>query len=187
MALRSLLPGLREVFGQVGGLSVIASASFIRPNDAVIYAVGDLIANNTVAGNVVPLALPVAFANDRTGLIRKLRLKVNDPAWKAGIIRCHLFQNSPTVNVGDNGALNAAETYGFTESEYLGACDITLAKQTSDNFAKGFGVCVAAEGQEWNFAPAAGTQTIYALLEARSAVTPAAQKTFTLSAEVWQN
>jgi hypothetical protein len=118
-------------------------------------------------------------------MMRSLRLKVNDTAWKGATVRVHLFRDSPTVTVGDNGALNTSETYAFTESNYMGYCDIALPQQTSDGYVKGFGV--RSIGGEWNFDAAAGSQNIYVLLEARTGVTPGSAKTFALVAETLQN
>jgi hypothetical protein len=164
--------------GQVGGHIAIASAAMTRPADTSAYSVGDLIANNTVAGSVVPIALAVARVNDGSGMIRRIRLKTNDAAFAAAVIRVHLYRDSPTVTNGDNG------TFLTTESNYIGYADITLDRHFSDA-EKGFGV--PAVGPEWSFQSSAGTQNIYALLEARSAVTPGSAKTWTLIAETFQN
>jgi hypothetical protein len=167
------------------GLAANVSGSTTRPNDTATYASGDLIANSTTAGSVVPIALTVGRANGATGMIRALRLKVNDAAWKGATIRAHLFRDSPVVTVGDNGAFNASEVYACNEAAYMGYVDITLSQQFNDPMVKGFGA--RQVGSEWNFDCAAASQNIYALLEARSAITPAASKVFTLLAETLQN
>lgn len=148
--------------------------SFNRPADTTQYTIGDLIANNTVAGSVIPLSITVP--SDAPCVLNRLRLKVNDTAWKAGIIRVHMFKDLPTVTVGDNGALNASETYAFTEADYLGYADVTLAQQTSDGFVKGFAAFQVVFDSD-GFG-------ISALLEARTAVTPGSAKTFTLVPEI---
>lgn len=148
--------------------------SITRPADTNIYAIGDLIANNTTAGSVTPMA--ITAPGDGACVLNRVRLKVNDTAWKAGVIRVHLFRTLPTVTVGDNGALNASETYAFTESDYLGYVDVTLSVQTSDGFAKGFAA--------WQVVFDSDGYAIYALLEARTAVTPGSAKIFTLVPEI---
>jgi hypothetical protein len=187
--LKALLTGINLAasanhIGEVGGRSIAATASFTRPADTSAYAVGDLIANSTTAASVVPMALAVARINGGTGIIRKLRLKTNDAAWKNAVVRVHLFELSPTVTVGDNGVFNAAETLACTESSYIGYADVTLGKQFSDS-VKGF--AMPGEGVEWTFVAAAASQNVYALLEARTALTPASAALFTLSAETHQN
>lgn len=157
----------RDSIGVFGPPSIAATAPVLtRPADTTAYSVGDLIANNVTAGSVMPLAIPVAAAPDAPVMLRRARIKANNAAWKGAVVRLHLFKNAPTVTVGDNGQLNNAETYAFTESLYLGYVDLTLAIATGDGWAKGFADinCIAE--------PAAGTVNIYGLLEARSAVTP---------------
>ena len=165
--------------GEVGGKTIIAGASVTRPADTNAYAVGDLIANSTTAGSVTPLALTLARVNQGTGMIRRARLKVNDTAWLNATVRVHFYKNSPTCTNGDNGA------WSTTESEYLGACDVTFDKSFSDPFVKGIGV--PNSGSEINFDCAAASETIYVLLETRSAVTPGSAKAFSLVAEVLAN
>ena len=156
----------------------IVSGSVTRPNDTAAYISGDLIANSTTAGQVVPIALAAGRAVGSSGLIRRLSLKVNDSAWANATIRVHLYRDSPTLANGDNGA------WSTTESNYLGASDILLDRSFTDA-VKGIGI--PNNGSEWSFEPSAGTRNIFALLESRSAVTPAASKIFTLIAEVHQN
>jgi hypothetical protein len=165
--------------GQVGGHIATATATLTRPADITAYAAGDLIANSATAGSVVPLTLAVARAAGKSGAIRRLRLKVNDTAWLNAIVRVHLYRQSPAVANGDNGALSS------TESDHIGYSDITLDRQFSDSCVKGIGV--PAVGSEFNFEPDPGTANIYALLECRGAVTPAASKTFALTVEAYQN
>jgi hypothetical protein len=165
--------------GEVGGKTIIAGASVTRPADTSAYAIGDLIANSTTAGSVTPLALAAARVAQGTGMIRRARLKVNDAAWANAIVRVHFYRDSPACAAGDNGA------WSTTESNYLGACDVTLDKSFSDPFVKGTGV--PAAGSEINFDCAASSQNVYALLEARSAVTPGSAKVFSLVVEVLAN
>lgn len=171
--------------GEVGGLIKLISAAFARPNDTTAYAVGDLIANSTAAGSVVPLTLAVARSADKSAMIRKLHLKVDGTAWMNATIRVHLFRNQPVPTVGDNGVFNASGVLATTEASYLGYTDVPIIAQFTDPFVKGFGT--PTFGSEWNVEPKVTTANVYALLEARTAVTPAALKNFTLTAEVHQN
>lgn len=165
--------------GAVGNHIGIVSAGFTRPANTTAYASGQLIANSTSAGSVVPMALVASRDLDFTGMIRRARIKVNDAAWINATVRVHCYKNSPTVANGDGGA------WSTTESEYLGALDVTFDKQFTDPLVKGIGV--PNNGSEINFAPALNTTTIYCLLEARSAVTPASGSAWTLTLEVLQN
>jgi hypothetical protein len=161
----------------VGPLSQAVGGTLTRDTNTTQYTAGDLIA--PAAGNKY-ITLAVARAVDTPVWIKRLRLKVNDNAWKGSTVRVHLFKDAPTVTPADNAALNSSETYAFTESNYLGYVEITLTQQTNDATAlvKGFATAdIIAE-------PSSGTVNIFAVLECRSTPTPAASKVFTLTAEV---
>jgi hypothetical protein len=165
----------------VAGNYTAASGNFTRPANTTAYSSGQIIANNTTAGSCSPITLTVARANNTTGAIRRVSLKVNDSAWLNATVRVHLFQDSPTYSAGDGGTL----TGNLTESGYLGYCDVTIDRSFASTTVKGRGV--PDVGAEINFTPSSGTQNIFAVLEARSAVTPAASKVFTVTAEAMQN
>lgn len=160
------------------------SANFTRPATTSAIAVGDLLANDVTAGSVVPLTLAVARDVGLTGLIRKLRLKTTDTAFKDASVRVHLFASAPVPTVGDNGVLTSSGTMASTESNYLGFSDITLRSAFSDA-VKGFGV--AAFGYEFVF-QTSGNANIYALLESLTAVAvTGSANVWTLTAEVFQD
>lgn len=165
----------------VGGAQITASGNFTRPANTTAYSSGQIIAESVTAGSCNPISLAVARAIDSTGAIRRVYLRVNDTAWLNATVRVHLFRSAVTFAAGDGGTLAG----NLTESGYLGYCDVTLDRQFSNPFVAGHGV--PAIGGEINFLPTSGAQTVFAVLEARSAVTPTASKVFTLSAEVYQN
>lgn len=180
--LTSLLTGIilaaGEAFiGSVGGRAAIVSANFTGAATAA-YVSGDLIANHATAGSVVALTLAAARANDKTGIVRRARLKTTDTAAAGAIVRVHFYKTAPTCTNGDSSA------WLTTESAYLGYVEMTLDRHFSDA-EKGLGV--PAVGSEITFEPDVGTQNIYALLEARSGFTPIAAKVWTLTVEVHQN
>lgn len=146
------------------------------------YAAGDLIAQSATAASCSGVAIQAARANDKTGMIRRVRLKCNDiTPFLNATIRVHLFKDAPTFANGDNAAFAG----GLSESNYLGAMDVILDRQFSD-FVKGIGV--PNTGTEINFEPSAGTRNVYAVLETRTAITSAgASKAFTIVLEVLQN
>jgi hypothetical protein len=174
--------------GEVGGRTAIVGASFARPADNAAYAIGDAILDSTTAATVNAnvtagtagiMRLHVGRATDKTGMIRRLRLKTNDTTFAGATIRVHLYKDRPTVTNGDNGA------WLTTESTYIGYADIVLDRHFSDA-EKGIGTPSA--GSEWNFDPSAGTDYIHAILETRTAIAaPGSAKTWTLTAETLQN
>lgn len=171
-------PAGEAFIGFIGGKADVASGNFTRPNDTTAYASGDLVANSTTAGSVTPISLTVARANDATGMIRRVRLNKSGTGTTNASFRVHFYRTSPTLTNGDNGV------WLSTVAGYLGACDVTIDKVFSDA-AKGTGAPLV--GSEINFLPTSGARTIFALVEARGAYTPAAQEVFTVEVEVLQN
>lgn len=154
------------------------TASFTRPSDTTAYASGDLVANSTVAGSVVPIRLLGAARNiGGQGIINRLTLGKTGTTLTNAQFRVHFYLQSPTVSNGDNGAWisNAAG--------YLGSVDVTIDKAFS---AGSQGYSTITEGNQITFTADANTKDIYALVEARGAYTPASGETFTLAVRVEQ-
>jgi hypothetical protein len=167
----------------VGGYSAVVAASFVRPADSTTYASGDLVANSTTAASVVPLSLALARVTGGTGLIVRARLKKTSTGITNAVFRVHFYRDDPSassgITNGDNGA------WLTKEANHVGSIDITMDKVFSD-FAKGSGVPKVSDGNLCNlvFDAATGSQTIYALIEARAAYAPISGETFTLAVEV---
>jgi hypothetical protein len=137
------------------------SASFTRPADTTAYASGDLVANNVTAGSVVPMSLTPP---QRTGNVKRVTIKKSGTSVTNASFRLHLYDSSPTPVNGDNGA------WSTTVAAYLGSVDVTVDKAFTDG-AVGVGTC------DFNLA---GT-SLFALLEARGAYTPASAEVFTVT------
>ncbi len=147
--------------------SRILSSTITRPNDTTAYAAGDLVANDTTAGNVTP------FSWDLSGAASGCRVRqVNVIKSAAGVtnasFRVWLFNASKAVTNGDNGAIAPTTMASFigslTGSASLGGTAGAVCQ------------CVADVGEIWP----GKAGTLYALLEARGAYTPGAQETFQL-------
>lgn len=151
------------------------SVSFTRPNDTTAYASGDLVANSTTAGLVVPMQFPVQ-GNSMPGSTRitRLRLTKSNISPTNAQFRVHLYGALPTPTNGDNGAWLTDQALN-----YLGAIDVASMKAFSDGCSD---VGAATAGSEFLIRlPAA--KIIYALLEAKAAYTPVANEVFTLTLE----
>jgi len=161
---------------QVGGHTARVSTSFTRPADTIAYASGDLVANSTTAGSVVPMTFAIGRnAGTLGGMIRRIRLRKTGTSTTNAQFRLHLYSSSPTPSNGDNGAWLTDQA-----ANYVGAIDVTCDKVFTDG-AAGNGVPVV--GSEINFTAA----TYYGLLEARAGYTPASGETFNVLLEVIQN
>lgn len=149
-------------------------ASFTRPADTTAYAVGDLVANSTSAGSVVPLNF-ITFGEtpspSQNGIIRRARLTKSGTTVTNAQFRLHVLNSLPVPVNGDNGALSTTKALG-----YLGYFDFDMTGGTI--FTDGAtAIGVPGTGNELGYEfPTSGA--IYGLLEARAAYTPASGEVF---------
>jgi hypothetical protein len=152
----------------------VVNSNFTRPADTTAYASGDLVANSTTAGSVTPLSFTIWRAGAGQTIIQRARLAKSGTSTTSAAFRIHFYQATQTVTNGDNGAWLSTGA-----QDYLGNIDIAAMFAFSDG-ANGFGA--AAAGAEMRFRFATGN-TLYCLLEARGAYTPASAEVFTLYLE----
>lgn len=151
------------------------SASFTRPNDTLAYAAGDLVANSTTAGSVVPMQISLANSAGPRGQTRITRARLTKSGTTAtnANFRVHLYSTSPTPANGDNGAWSTDQS-----ANWLGNIDVTSMLAFTDGCT---GTGSATAGSEMFLNLPSGT--IFALLMAQAAYTPAANEVFTLTLE----
>jgi hypothetical protein len=144
--------------------------TFTRPADATAYASGDLVANNVTAGSVVPLSFTTSAngTNVGGGQIRRVRLSKSGTSVTNAAFRVHFYSVTPVAANGDNGVWSTSQA-----AAYLGSIDVTVDKAFTD------GASGSATG-EINFIGS----SLFALIEARGAYTPANAETFTLTLEI---
>lgn len=152
-------------------LVTLVATTFTRPADTTAYAAGDLIANSTTAGSVVPLSFKVPLVGESAKIVGVRLTKSDQTDVANSAIDFWFFTASPTVANGDNGALSA----DLVTAGYLGqmACPTMLAG-TDD----AIGIDFLGEADQIRFNPMRN-QVIYALLEATAAYSPASAETFT--------
>jgi hypothetical protein len=161
------------------------SDPFTRPADTTAYATGDLIANSTVAGSVIPFQfLGAARIGAGAGVISRCRLFKTTASLTNAQFRLYLFKTSPTVSVGDNAAFNTAGALACNNgANYLGKFDFTMDVSFSDGAT---GSALPGNGaDDIHFKLTSGT-TVYGLLEARAAYTPGSAEIFTATFEAEQ-
>lgn len=158
-------------------ISANPSANFSRPADTTAYASGDLVANNTTAGSVTPLAFTAARVAAGSFLVHRVKLAKSGTSITNTLFRLHLFTASPTVANGDNGAISMTGV-----ASYLGYVDVAIDQAFTDG-AAGF----SSIGMNDMVVKLGAGQTIYGLLEARAAYTPASGETFTVTLDVVQD
>src|SRR4051812_38133546 len=87
---------------RIVGKSAVVGASFTRPANTTPYTANNLIANNTAAGSVTPIPLPVARVNAGTGVVRRIRVSTSNTGLTGTeVVSVELFKLSPTVANGD--------------------------------------------------------------------------------------
>lgn len=158
-----------------------ATATFTRPNDTTTYASGDLVANSTDAASVVAMS----FVFDRYRLskgsvaVRSAIIQRGDATDVANAqFRLHLFSATPTFGTnGDNDPISGNTTGA---SVWLGSIDVNTSIAFADD-AVGDGVPTNRPEIVVPFDMGrADTVTLFGILEARAAYSPAAQEVFTV-------
>lgn len=156
------------------------SDNFTRPNNTTAYGAGDLVANSATAGLVAPLEFAsAARENGGTGAIRAAVVRKSDADTANATFDLHIFTTSPTVQNGDNDALVPDD-----KDTWIGSLSITVGQAFNDGAA---GRGAPGAGQEINFACAAADTSLYGLLEATGAYSPAANEVFTIEIEIHQD
>jgi hypothetical protein len=107
-----------------------SSASFTRPADTTAYASGDLVANSTTVGSVVPLTFArVTKGSGQSSQIRRIGITKTGTSITNTTVRVHLFSVLPTLATnGDNGAI----TIATGAAGYLGQVDVVINQAFTD-------------------------------------------------------
>lgn len=171
-------------------ISASAATEMTRTSDGNAYAIGDAISTTVTGSAVTPITFTVARANGYPGRIIGALMFVNS-ATAFAYIRLHLFNQAPFAAAGyqaDNAALALTYTAMKTGAaganpNYIGYVDFNgwVAQSAS---AASYGT---SDQTELQFAPAAASQSIYGLLEARAAFTPASAETFDITLDLLQD
>jgi hypothetical protein len=153
------------------------TGSFTRPSDTTAYASGDLVANSTTAGSVVATELrAVGQYPGGASIVRRAVVRKSGTSTTNAAFRLHLYRGSTiTAANGDNGAWSTNQV-----ANYLGYLDVTAMVAFTDG---AYGSGVPGFGSEIMVRLASG-QSVYALLEARGAYTPASAEVFTIGLDL---
>lgn len=146
--------------------------SFTRPADTTAYASGDLVANSTTAGSVVPVLLIPPSASGGPRLLRRIKFAKSGTDLTGASFRIHVYSVLPTISNGDNGAWLTSGVAGA-----VGAMDVTVDRAFTDG---AYGIALPILGTEFTIDASLPT---YALVEARGAYTPVSGEIFSIDAE----
>lgn len=153
------------------------SATFTRPANTTAYATGQLVANSVSPASVVPMAFALgnAFPQGQYRLTRARLFKSGTGVTNA-TFRLHLYQALPVVQASSGDGATWLTTGA---ASWLGNIDISSMLPFSDG-AAGTGSCPA--GSE-HYARFITGSTVYGLLAALGAYTPASAEQFTVTLE----
>src|SRR5688572_12862730 len=152
-------------------LANVSASTFTRPSDTTAYAAGDLIANSTTAGSVVPLSFRIP-GSGKAVTVKNARIRKSAASVTNFATLLYLFDSAPTVAAGDNSAPapSVANLLGVVSLASTGAI-----AGTSVGYAT---------AETTLTIPMTTSRTIYGLLVANAAYTPASEETFTVSLTV---
>ncbi len=154
------------------GIEVIPAPRMTRPADTTAYASGDLVANSTTAGSVVPLV----FTGGGTALrLRRAVLLTSNATVTNKNYLLFIFSASPTVTNGDNGvfAVSAAD-----HGRLLAVLGSTAAISSGGGSINVFYPLDSAATAVNGWLPTRITGTCYGLLRAGAAYTPTSAETY---------
>jgi hypothetical protein len=156
------------------GAAVIIS-SFARPNDAVAYAAGDAVTDNT--GSAGYMVFPLA---GKSGLLWTAHLFMGtDPSAGTADFDLLIYDRAPATGSFDNVAMALTGTIGGDDSRIVGVFRFLSANKVSfgANFSHYRPTGPLGEGHTGPFAYA-GDGGLYAQLVTRSIWTPVANTLF---------
>lgn len=147
---------------------------FTRPADTTAYASGDLVANSTTAAAVMPLSCDCARVPGGGGVIAGVHLRKSAASVTTASFRVHAFTGAPTfVTGGDNSALSTVLATG--SQRHIAQFDVTFGSAGADG---AFGLALAALALPFRCEP--GSRSLWWVVEAQSAYTPASGEVFEL-------
>lgn len=150
---------------------------FVRPNNTTAYSSGQLVANSTSSGSVTPLSFNVSRGGIKVVTAKVTKTDETDVA--NATFRLHLFGSEPTVANGDGA------TISFNESDYIGYITFpTMVAATDLAYAKANVGDSSVDLGYLGLHHYASSASIYGLLEARAAYSPAAEETFSVTLTV---
>jgi hypothetical protein len=157
---------------------VAPSSSFTRPANTTAYVAGYQVANSTTAGSVVPLSWTVARANGGNFYIRRVKMSLSSKSVTNTKFTIHFYTATPTIAAGDGAA------WSTTLANWICSMTVTVNFVGTDVST---GIGLPDEGNECNGVAGGSTETIYGLVVADAAYTPASGETITVVPEVHQN
>lgn len=151
-----------------GGYASVVTDTIVRPANTTAYAAGDVI--STTGGEILEFT-GMAARNGASGLITTAHLIINTNQATDLVADLILFDTTLTV-VADNAAMVATDGEAVT---YCGVIQFTTPVDLGAN-----NVAYTVTGLNLRYVCTASSTSIFGLLVARNAYTPASGDTFTI-------
>ena len=164
--------------GAVGGALVVATATFARPADTTAYAANDAVSNGDPS--VLMTFAGLARVAGGSGYITKARI-VTDQSANTAAFRLWLYTISNPSVAADNAAFTLSWANRANRIGYIDFPALATEGTGSDSAS------ALADTIRLAFQCAAGSQALYALLETKSAFTPANAQNFYVELTAEQN
>lgn len=171
-------PGAGENhIGEVGGRVVVVASTFTRPADTTAYTAKDVVADSTSAATIRTFA-GAARVSGGSGYITKAQL-LTDQSANTARFRLHLYNTSSPTVLNDN----APNTVLYANAgKYVGWIDFdACTTETGSSVAQALNSTVRLAYTT------SGNDTLYGVLEAVDAFTPASGQQFTIRLAFDQN
>lgn len=163
--------------GEVGGRTVVVSASFTRPANTTAYAAKDVVSNSTSSPVVITFS-NVSRISGGSGYITKVRL-MTDQSTNVAAFRLHLFNTSPTA-INDNDPFTLLWANRSSRVGYVDFDNMTTEGTGSDS--------ATTLNKDIRLAfSASGSRDIFGILETNSVFTPASGQNFFIELTVELN
>lgn len=178
------LPAGENHIGQVGAFTASINGAFTRPNDANVYASGDVVTDSTVAPTVITF-VDCARVAGGTGVILKALMVDSANQATLGEFELWLFD---TTFAPDND--NAPWTP--TEAELATLVDVIPLPSANAYIGDatagaGGNVVFRSDSVEAGFDCPAASRDLYGIVVVRNAYTPVANEEFTIILEILQD
>lgn len=162
-------PGVVAIAANKINLVSSAKSSFTRPSNTTAYAIGDLIANSTTAGSVTRMSWTGATKTGSGGSGIISGVVVSKTGSVGCTIRIHFLKTDHAVTNGDNGALVLTS---LDIDNYIGYMDVSFNGNALTAIGSSAAEVVEFSDKRLDYTLSSG-DTIYAVMQAVSAFTPA--------------
>lgn len=163
--------------GAVGGRTIEVQTSFTRPLDTTAYAAGDAVSDSTSTPSSFAFANAARVAAG-SGVIVAAKLTKNSTATAGASFRLWIFESAPTY-VNDNAAMAILWANRAVRRGYIDFSSPVVGSDCCEYYG--------SPNQQMTFKLGNGVTSLYFLLQATGAYTPASGEQFSAEISILQD